>query len=174
MNNEFLGGDVRRETIDKESVIARLRGQLTASEKGYDLAAIDRAIETACRAHEGQRRSSGEEYVCHPVMVASILVDLGMDSETIEAALLHDVVEDTEVTLRDLEKQFGPGVAALVDGVTKIGKLPFTSREEEQAENVRKMLLAMSQDIRVIIIKLADRLHNMRTSYGWAGAEAPG
>ncbi len=167
MNNEFLGGDVRRETIDKESVIARLRGQLTASEKGYDLAAIDRAIETACCAHEGQRRSSGEEYVCHPVMVASILVDLGMDSETIEAALLHDVVEDTEVTLRDLEKQFGPGVAALVDGVTKIGKLPFTSREEEQAENVRKMLLAMSQDIRVIIIKLADRLHNMRTSYGW-------
>ena len=99
-------------------------------------------------------------------MVAAILADLGMDSETIEAALLHDVVEDTDVTLADLKNNLA-GSGGLVDGVTKIGKLPFTSREEEQAENVRKMLLAMSQDIRVIIIKLADRLHNMRTSYGW-------
>ena len=167
MDNGRCSGENRGSPIQKENVIAELRRQLAASEKGYDTQTIDRAVETACRAHEGQRRASGEEYICHPVMVAAILADLGMDSETIEAALLHDVVEDTDVTLSDLEKQFGPGVAALVDGVTKIGKLPFTSREEEQAENVRKMLLAMSQDIRVIIIKLADRLHNMRTSYGW-------
>ena len=152
---------------DKEVIIKELRARLADSEKGYDLPTIDRAIVVACQAHKGQSRASGEEYVCHPLRVAGILVDLGMDSETIEAALLHDVVEDTDWELDQVSKEFGPEVAALVDGVTKIGKLPFTTREEQQAENVRKMLLAMSQDIRVIIIKLADRLHNMRTSSGW-------
>ncbi|MCI8553752.1 MAG: bifunctional (p)ppGpp synthetase/guanosine-3',5'-bis(diphosphate) 3'-pyrophosphohydrolase [Clostridiales bacterium] len=152
---------------DKRTIIDELRERLAGSEKSYDLSAVDRAIETACRAHSGQCRASGEEYVCHPLRVAGILVELGMDSETIVAALLHDVVEDTDWTLDGVSRQFGPDVAALVDGVTKIGKLPFTTREEQQAENARKLLLAMSQDIRVIIIKLADRLHNMRTSEGW-------
>lgn len=149
--------------VQTADVISELKKLIIKSEKPYDLDAIDRAITAACKAHEGQRRSSGEAYVCHPLKVACILVELGMDSETIEAAILHDVVEDTPMELADVQKQFGPEVAAMVDGVTKIEKIPFSSREEQQAENVRKMLLAMSQDIRVIIIKLADRLHNMRT-----------
>ena len=151
----------------KEKIIDNLKAMLLKSGKTYDMDAIDRAIQVACTAHGGQRRSSGEEYVCHPLSVASILAELGMDSETIEASVLHDVVEDTPIELSDVARDFGSDVAALVDGVTKINKLPFTTREEQQAENVRKMLLAMSQDIRVIIIKLADRLHNMRTSIGW-------
>ncbi len=150
-----------------ESAVVALKEAIAKSEKTYDMAAIDRAIAVACEAHEGQCRYSGESYVCHPLCVATILVGLGMDSETIVAALLHDVVEDTAITLADIEKQFGGSVALLVDGVTKITQMPFSTKEEQQAENVRKMLLAMSQDIRVIIIKLADRLHNMRTSSGW-------
>ena len=153
--------------LKTDDVISELKKLIIKSDKPYDLEAIDRAISVACEAHEGQRRSSGEPYVCHPLKVACILVELGMDSETIEAAILHDVVEDTPVELSDVRKLFGAEVAALVDGVTKIEKIPFSSKEEQQAENVRKMLLAMSQDIRVIIIKLADRLHNMRTSAGW-------
>ena len=114
-------------------------------------------------AHKGQRRSSGEEYYNHPLSVAKMLVGLGMDSESIAAALLHDVVEDTDVTEKELKEEFGENVAALVDGVTKLGKLPVSTTEQLQAENLRKMLIAMAKDIRVIIIKLADRLHNMRT-----------
>ena len=117
----------------------------------------------AQKAHDGQKRKSGEPYIVHPLSVAKILVEMGMDTDTVAAALLHDVVEDTEVELRELKSEFGNDVAILVDGVTKLGLLPLTTREEQQAENVRKMLLAMSQDIRVVIIKLADRLHNMRT-----------
>ncbi|MBR2338981.1 MAG: bifunctional (p)ppGpp synthetase/guanosine-3',5'-bis(diphosphate) 3'-pyrophosphohydrolase, partial [Clostridia bacterium] len=113
------------------------------------------------------KRYSGGDYVCHPLRVAAILVELGMDNEAVVAAILHDVVEDTPVELDDLKRDFGDSVALLVDGVTKITKMPFSTKEEQQAENVRKMLLAMSQDIRVIIIKLADRLHNMRTNSGW-------
>ncbi|MCI8648945.1 MAG: bifunctional (p)ppGpp synthetase/guanosine-3',5'-bis(diphosphate) 3'-pyrophosphohydrolase [Anaerotruncus sp.] len=124
---------------------------------------IQAAYDLAEGAHNGQKRVSGEPYITHPVVVASILVNLGMDSECVVAALLHDVVEDTEIPLETIEKQFGSDVALLVNGVTKLGKINYTSREEQQAENVRKMLLAMAQDVRVIIIKLADRLHNMRT-----------
>ena len=153
--------------IQKEDLIVRLKEAIIKSDKPYELAVIDRAVGLSVQAHDGQNRASGEEYVCHPLQVALILVEMGMDTETIVAALLHDVVEDTDMELTDLQREFGIEVAALVDGVTKLGKLPFTSREEEQAENVRKMLLAMAQDIRVIIIKLADRLHNMRTSIGW-------
>lgn len=132
-------------------------------DKQYDLSKIISAYELAKKCHEGQMRDSGEEYITHPVAVAFILLELGMDTDTIVSALLHDVVEDTGCTLEEIKKQFGQDVSMLVDGVTKLGKIPLFTREEQQAENVRKILLAMSQDIRVIIIKLCDRLHNMRT-----------
>lgn len=128
-----------------------------------EIAEIDRAFLLAEDVHSAQLRYSGQPYIIHPIAVANILVDLGMDAQSIEAALLHDTVEDTDVTLPQLKSEFGDEVAALVDGVTKLGKVPLATREEFQAENLRKMLLAMYQDIRVIIIKLADRLHNMRT-----------
>jgi guanosine-3',5'-bis(diphosphate) 3'-pyrophosphohydrolase len=124
---------------------------------------IRRAWARASEAHRGQSRLSGDPYILHPVEVAKILADLHMDADTIVAALLHDVVEDTSVSLEDIEREFGPSVAALVDGVTKLSRLEVRSQEEEQVENLRKMFLAMARDIRVILIKLADRLHNMRT-----------
>lgn len=129
----------------------------------YDVPLIEKAYLFAYDAHDGQMRSSGDPYITHPVAVACILIELGMDTESVVAGLLHDVVEDTDATLEDVRKNFSNDIALLVDGVTKLGKIPFCSREEEQAENLRKMLMAMSEDIRVIIIKLADRLHNMRT-----------
>jgi guanosine-3',5'-bis(diphosphate) 3'-pyrophosphohydrolase len=124
---------------------------------------VQRALDLAEEAHRGQSRASGDPYIAHPVAVARILADLKMDADTIVAALLHDVIEDTQVSLADLESQFGSEVALLVDGVTKLSRLEVRSREEEQVENLRKMFLAMARDIRVILIKLADRLHNMRT-----------
>ncbi len=124
---------------------------------------IMRALAFAQQAHRGQSRASGDPYVAHPLAVATILADLKMDAPTIVAALLHDVVEDTAYTLDDIEERFGSEVAQLVDGVTKLDRLEERTREEEQAENLRKMFLAMAKDIRVILIKLADRLHNMRT-----------
>ena len=142
---------------------AQLAEAIEKSNKSYDLPRIEAAYELAKKAHEGQVRSSGDPYISHPIAVAVILVGLGMDSDTIIGALLHDVVEDTSVTLEDIEKQFGADVAELVDGVTKLANIPYSSRAEQQAENVRKMLLAMAKDVRVVIIKLADRLHNMRT-----------
>ncbi len=130
---------------------------------GYDIDKIKRAYDLGEQAHAGQVRLSGEDYFWHPLRVAEIVISLGMDSESVEAALLHDAVEDTPMTTDDVRKEFGETVAQLVDGVTKLGRVDTVSREQEQAENVRKMLIAMAQDIRVIIIKLADRLHNMRT-----------
>ncbi|MGN8938446.1 RelA/SpoT family protein [Bittarella sp. HCP28S3_D9] len=140
----------------------QLREKLAAGDK-YDLAVIDRAYQLAYDAHGEQKRRSGEPYITHPVQVAALLWELGMDTDCVVAALLHDVVEDTPTSLEEVSKQFGPDVALLVDGVTKLGKIQFTTKEDEQAENIRKMLLAMSKDIRVILIKLCDRLHNMRT-----------
>ncbi|MFZ5596258.1 MAG: RelA/SpoT family protein [Bacillota bacterium] len=128
-----------------------------------DLSAIRRAFDYASEAHRGQLRNSGEEYITHPLSVAMILAEMEMDLETILAALLHDVVEDTSITLDHIRAEFGDEVAQLVDGVTKLGRLEFKSKEEQQAENLRKMFLAMAKDIRVILIKLADRLHNLRT-----------
>ena len=148
---------------DVTDIFRELVTAMEKSGKQYDTENVARAYELARNAHEGQQRLSGEPYVEHPVHVAEILVGLGMDTDTIVAALLHDVVEDTDITLELVEKKFGKDVALLVDGVTKLGKIPFSSREEQQAENVRKMLLAMAKDVRVVIIKLADRLHNMRT-----------
>lgn len=142
-----------------------LMEKIKATEKQYDTDKIMRAYKLAEAAHEGQMRSSGEKYITHPLSVASILLDYCMDTDTICAALMHDVVEDTEITLDEIRKSFGEDVAMMVDGVTKIGQVPLNTKEEQQAENIRKILIAMSRDIRVIIIKLADRLHNMRTLY---------
>ena len=129
----------------------------------YDRQLILKAFNRCVIAHSDQRRASGEPYYMHPIAVAVIIISLGMDSESIAAALLHDVIEDTEYGYDYVKSEFGKSVADLVDGVTKLGKIPLESRESAQAENIRKMLIAMSHDIRVIIIKLADRLHNMRT-----------
>ena len=129
----------------------------------YDLDFIGKAYDVANEMHAGQIRKSGEPYLVHHVCVAEILAELGMDEETIAAGLLHDVIEDTSYSKEDMIREFGEEVAALVDGVTKLGALKFESKEERQAENLRKMFLAMSKDIRVLIIKLSDRLHNLRT-----------
>lgn len=129
----------------------------------YDAQIIEKAYSLARDAHRNQRRRSGEPYIMHPVAVAKILFKLGMDNECIVGALLHDVVEDTDYDIDYIKKEFGDVVALLVDGVTKLGQIPLSTREEVQAENIRKMFIAMNEDIRVIIIKLCDRLHNMRT-----------
>ncbi len=124
---------------------------------------IVKAYHLAENAHRTQKRSSGEPFIIHPVQVAHILMDLGLDADTVAAGLLHDVIEDTDVELDHIRKEFGDEIAMLVDGVTKLGRIEFKTKEERQAESLRKMLLAMAKDIRVIIIKLADRLHNLRT-----------
>ena len=145
----------------------QLKQDMTESGRPYDFAMIDRAYALAEAAHNGQRRRSGEPYICHPLSVAQILVELGMDSESIAAALMHDVAEDTAVSVDEIRSKFGDEVALLVDGVTKLTQIKFSNVEDRQAENLRKMLLAMSQDVRVMIIKLCDRLHNMRTGDAW-------
>lgn len=137
--------------------------ELLQKNPNYDIERIEKAYRKAEEIHEGQMRKSGEDYLTHPMAVAQILADLGMDENTIIAGLLHDAVEDTPYSQEDLKKDFGDEIAVLVDGVTKLGSLVYESKEERQAENLRKMFLAMSKDIRVLIIKLADRLHNLRT-----------
>ncbi|MCI2160661.1 MAG: bifunctional (p)ppGpp synthetase/guanosine-3',5'-bis(diphosphate) 3'-pyrophosphohydrolase [Oscillospiraceae bacterium] len=145
-----------------------LTALMSGSEHDYDMDLIRRAYDVALASHGDQKRLSGAPYISHPVAVACTLVELGMDSESVAAGLLHDVAEDTATDLTKLRKLFGPEIAGLIDGVTKLGKIPHSSREVQQAENIRKMLIAMSEDIRVIIIKLADRLHNMRTREFWS------
>ena len=158
-----LPSEVRPEIVTWEKLCEAIR----ASGKSYNMDMITKAYELANKAHNGVCRRSGEPYICHPLAVARLVLDLGMDSESIAAALLHDVVEDTPTTLEDLKAAFGEEVALLVDGVTKLTKIQFSNIEELQAENLRKMLLAMSRDVRVMIIKLCDRLHNMRTGDAW-------
>lgn len=138
-------------------------GELLDANPNIDIGLVEMAYRKAEQMHEGQLRKSGEPYLVHPVEVAKILADLGMDELTIVAGLLHDSVEDTPYSIEDVKEEFGSEVALLVGGVTKLGALVFDSKEERQAENLRKMFLAMSKDIRVLIIKLADRLHNLRT-----------
>lgn len=141
----------------------QLINDIKSSGRDYDIPTITEAYEFARQNHEGQFRKSGEPYICHPLEVAILVVEFGFDNKSVIAALLHDVVEDTDVKLDDIKNMFGAEVASLVDGVTKLGKIPYSSREEQQMEYLRKMFFAMAKDIRVILIKLADRLHNMRT-----------
>ena len=128
-----------------------------------DLSIVKKAYDFSLKHHEGQSRASGEPYLVHPLEVALVLAEMKMDPVAISAGLLHDSVEDTSVTIVDIRKEFGEQVAHIVEGVTKISKIEFATREEQQAENIRKMMLAMVDDIRVVLIKLADRLYNMRT-----------
>lgn len=165
MKNEVQSGEEfpEKRCTQKPVAISDLTHKILETDKQYDLSKIVSAYQFAKQAHGSQTRSSGEPYIIHPLSVAMILVDLGMDTDTICVGLLHDVVEDTEYTLDDIRKKFGQDVAVLVDGVTKLNRIPIFDKEQQQAENVRKILLAMSHDIRVMIIKLADRIHNMRT-----------
>ncbi|MBW3663949.1 MAG: bifunctional (p)ppGpp synthetase/guanosine-3',5'-bis(diphosphate) 3'-pyrophosphohydrolase [Actinobacteria bacterium] len=150
-------------TVGIPDELTELAAHVRASSPRVDLREVVRAYEYAQVAHEGQQRSSGEAYITHPIQVATELADLGLDTASIMAALLHDVVEDTPASLEEIEEYFGSEVAHLVDGVTKLDKLKVESREQRQAETLRKMILAMAQDIRVLLVKLADRLHNMGT-----------
>lgn len=142
---------------------SRLIEKIKENKLNCDLSIIEKAYNFSKAAHEGQHRESGEPYIVHPLEVAGILAELELDCTSIVAAILHDIIEDTAYTSEQLRENFGDEVVMLVEGVTKLGKIPYTTKEEQQAENLRKMFLAMSKDIRVILIKLADRLHNMRT-----------
>jgi GTP diphosphokinase / guanosine-3',5'-bis(diphosphate) 3'-diphosphatase len=158
----FRSSDSPPASADSYEALARL---VRERRPKTDLRELQRAYQFSEAAHRGQKRLSGEDFIRHPLAVAAILTDLGMDLVTLQVALLHDVVEDTPVSLEEVETEFGDEVASLVDGLTKLEKIRFRSREAEQAENVRKMIVAMARDIRVLLIKLADRLHNMRTLY---------
>src|SRR5919197_1598063 len=151
--------------VEIDGLRAHLLGTVTQHYPQADLTPVGAAFDMAVEAHDCQLRATGEPYVTHPIASAQILAELGIDPVAIEAALLHDVPEDTEYSLADVEERFGAEVAHLVDGVTKLSKFSTHSHEQQQAENIRKMLLAMAEDIRVVLIKLADRLHNMRTLY---------
>lgn len=144
-------------------LVELIKRKVLANHPEADASPIDRAYAFAAKAHEGQLRKSGEPYITHPLAVAEIVAEMQLDVDSVAAAILHDVVEDCGVSVEALEKEFGKEVAVLVEGVTKLKKLQFTSRDEAQVENLRKMFLAMAQDLRVMLIKLADRLHNMRT-----------
>src|SRR5215831_12989833 len=147
--------------VDK--VYAELEARIRELRPNEDITPVEKAYRFAAERHRGQKRASGDPYMIHPVMVARQLLEMNMDSVCIQTGLLHDVVEDTSAKLDDIRKIFGEEVAHCVDGVTKLSKLKLASREERQAESVRKMLLAMVEDLRVVLVKLADRIHNMRT-----------
>ncbi len=175
VRTERRGGILSRLRPGEPEALDGIEG-LVRTVKGYnakaDLKEIERAYRFAAEHHEGQKRLSGEDFIEHPLAVAQILADLGLDTTTLQAALLHDTVEDTDVSVAELEAGFGPEVARIVDGLTKLDAISFRSREQEQAENVRKMIVAMAGDIRVLLIKLADRLHNMRTLSALAEGQA--
>lgn len=149
--------------ISYQNLFISLKEHIDKYMNSGEIALVEKAYTYAQKAHQNQERISGEPYIIHPLAVAQILASLELDAPTLAAGFLHDVVEDTQITLEEIEKIFGPEIALVVDGVTKLNKIDFRSKEEQQVENLRKMFLAMAKDIRVIIIKLADRLHNMRT-----------
>ena len=168
MEKEVFSQDVKLKRMEEFVSPESLYQELIASVRKYhpstDITLIEKAYGIAKDFHEGQVRKSGEPYIIHPLCVAIILAELELDKETIVAGLLHDVVEDTVMTEEEIAREFNPDVALLVDGVTKLEQLSYDADKiEKQAENLRKMFLAMANDIRVILIKLADRLHNMRT-----------
>lgn len=148
---------------DPDRLFSELEEKIRLQNRGFDFGRINAAYQMAKVAHSGQKRRDGSPYVTHCIAAADISVDMGLDEDSIIAALLHDVIEDTNLTHADIAHQFGPAVADIVEGVTKLTRVQYTSKEDEQMENLRKMLMAMSKDIRVILIKIADRLHNMRT-----------
>src|SRR3974390_1144646 len=147
----------------REEPLEGLLTELTAQRGDVGVELVTRAFHFAAAAHEGQQRRSGEPFITHPVGVAKICVELRLDEETIAAALLHDVVEDTEITIETIREEFGDEIASLVDGVTKLTRVQFQTREQAEAENYRKMVVAMAEDVRGILVKRADRLHNLRT-----------
>src|SRR6476646_11942699 len=149
----------RNRLMRQTALVERVR----AYDPGADESVLNKAYVFAMQAHGPQRRASGDPYFSHPLEVAGILTDLKLDTATIATALLHDTVEDTTATIQDIESNFGAEIAGLVDGVTKLSQLELFSERTKQAENFRKLMLAMSNDIRVLLVKLADRLHNMRT-----------
>ncbi len=153
----------RRHTAPARGEIAELLEIFRSRHPRSGTELIELAYDWAADAHTGQRRKSGEAYIHHPVAVSCIVAELGLDDVTIAAALLHDALEDTDVDLGQLEAEFGAEVATIVDGVTKLDRIKFDSKEAQQAASMRKMLVAIAKDVRVLIIKLADRLHNMRT-----------
>ena len=164
MVKDGLTLDAQQETNDPEALYQELVRSIRKYHPSDDLTLIRRAFEIAKDAHKDQKRKSGEPYIIHPVHVAIILANLELDKESIISGILHDVVEDTSMTLQEVREQFGDEVAILVDGVTKLTQLSWSKDKLElQAENLRKMFLAMARDIRVFLMKLADRLHNMRT-----------
>jgi len=143
--------------------IQEILDKVSATNNKANLELIQRAYVYAATAHAGQTRLSGEPYLSHPLAVADTLARMGFDEPTIAAGLLHDTVEDTKASIEEIDENFGEEVADIVDGITKISLIPFENKEEAQAENIRKMILAMSHDMRVLMVKLADRLHNMST-----------
>ncbi|HVS17322.1 MAG TPA: HD domain-containing protein, partial [Planctomycetota bacterium] len=158
-----IGTAIRTQRVAREYGIEPLTRMLEEYLPADAVADVRRAHEFGAKLHQGQHRTSGEPYIYHPLAVARILAGMRLDHTTLMAALLHDVIEDTAISKEDLARQFGTDVAQLVDGVSKFQKVEGQTRAEAQAESVRKLLLAMTQDLRVILIKLADRLHNMRT-----------
>ena len=156
--------------MQEQATIQDIIKEMKLNNKKSNSHLIQKAYNYAVSNHKDQKRLSGEDYIIHPLQVAKILADLKMDDATICAALLHDVVEDTPITNEDITREFGEEIAEMVAGVTKLGKIQYVTVTEQQVENYRKMFLAMGKDIRVILIKLADRLHNMRTL--WVHTEA--
>ena len=163
-NGELATSTIPEDFTEPQVLYEKLIKMIRKYHPSDDISMIEKAYRIAYKAHDGQLRKSGEPYIIHPVCVCIILAELELDKETIVAGMLHDVVEDTVMTSEELAAEFGDEVALLVDGVTKLTQLDYVAdKVEVQAENLRKMFLAMAKDIRVILIKLADRLHNMRT-----------